>query len=216
CGAVTALPGSGSAAASTSVEHARPAPRHVLAEPACVDTRELSDGAEFTVKWYKPLAWLVVGFMVVFDAIVYVVYARLIEDRTPWVAWVPLSVFGIAALALSYFTVAMFTNTTRITATREHLGVRHGPLPWPGRRALASADVVRVYTRRRASDPDDPARFDHDLWVELRDEREIRLLRGAFDAQTTGFLEQELARTLRLPREAAQDSSTVAHARRSG
>ncbi|MCC6410004.1 MAG: hypothetical protein IT453_22810, partial [Planctomycetes bacterium] len=42
CGAVTALPGSGSAAASTSVEHARPAPRHVLAEPACVDTRELS------------------------------------------------------------------------------------------------------------------------------------------------------------------------------
>lgn len=201
---MTALPSAGSSAASAAIESVHAAPLDVLAAPACVDTRELVDGAEFTVRWYKPLAWLVVGFMLVFDAIVYVVCARLIEDRTPWAAWIPISVFGIAAVGLSYFTLAMFTNTTRITATRERLGVRHGPLPWPGRRELASAEVVRVYTRRRASDPEDPARFDHDLWVDLRDERAVRLLRGAFDAQTTSFLEQELARTLRLPRGAAE------------
>ncbi|MCK6447328.1 MAG: hypothetical protein L6Q99_13135 [Planctomycetes bacterium] len=194
--------------APTAIAQARFEPRRVIAEPVHVERSTIAGGVELVVRWRRPRVWLLVGFMVVWDAIVFVIGARLVETGASAWAWILSSVFFVAAVFLTYAAAAALANVTRIRATRESIRVAHGPLPWFGNLELAADAVTGFATRARLADREWVVRHgkrvpveSHDfvLHARLANGAEPPILRGAFDAETTCYLQQELERGLGLP-----------------
>jgi hypothetical protein len=78
------------------------------------------------------LSFDVVGFFLSFD----------VGGETDWFGLVfkLVAIFGPL-----YLSLAQLTNQTTITLSFDELAVRHGPLPWPGRRELFRGDVQQLY-----------------------------------------------------------------------
>lgn len=101
-------------------------------------------------RWPPRSGLLVTVFAIIWDVIA--VFAFIDGTAEIAVLWG----LAISSLLLTYAGIALFVNRTTVTVDRNRLSVRNGPLPWWGRRELASKDVLRLYCRQVAAvDPDD-------------------------------------------------------------
>jgi hypothetical protein len=66
-----------------------------------------------------------------------------------------MAVFPLIHLAvgvlLTYTVLAMYLNRTVLEISEGRLTVRHGPLPWPGNRALDVSEVEQLYCQEKVS-----------------------------------------------------------------
>lgn len=65
--------------------------------------------------------------------------------RLPWTLWTVLGI--MLSLMGAYWFFAFLINRTTLTVTRDGIDIRHGPLPWPGNRFLAAAELVQLYVQ---------------------------------------------------------------------
>ncbi len=107
---------------------------------------------------------------------------------------------AIGSLLLTYVGIALFVNRTTITVDRNRLTVRNGPLPWWGRRELASKDVLRLYCRQVVSeDPDDDSRTASYLVdVATKEGKRLVLLSSLPTVEQARYIHRRLARHLKI------------------
>jgi hypothetical protein len=90
-----------------------------------------------------------------------------------------------------YATLASFVNSTHITATREWLSVRHGPLPLKDGLRLASADIRQLYcVEKPGKSPS------YEVRVLMEDGRRRQLIGPRASLDQVLFVEQEIERHL--------------------
>ncbi len=65
----------------------------------------------------------------------------------------------LMAVGGGYMTVATMLNRTVIDISSDRIGVRHGPLPYPGNRSLACADLQQMAVVEREHKSDEPATY---------------------------------------------------------
>ncbi len=104
---------------------------------------------------------------------------------------------------------ALSRNSTRITVRDGRLTVRHGPVPWPGKRDLDRRDIEQVYAT--APGTEKAAGRGVRLKVRLAPKgKQVTLIRRLPSLEAAWFLEQELERELGIrdtaePGEASQE-----------
>ncbi len=98
-------------------------------------------------------------------------------------------------LFLIYITLAGFLNTTVITVRQGYLTVVHVPLPWFQPPPLHTADIAQFFVRRQVVYAKGSMREIHsfyDVWAQLRQGREVQLIRYLGTPEQALFIEQEL------------------------
>lgn len=189
CGALALLPKS-AAPAKPFVE------RPQVALPPRITVRELGDGVELSMRWFTPVVWFLVFFVIAWDGFLVFWYSFALRDGVPWI----MTVFPIAHLAvgvgLTYFVVATFVNSTRVTATRERVRVVHGPLPWFGNLDLPSDDIAQFYCKERVYRGKDGASVGYEVCVVRKSGASTRVLRRTNDMDQALYFEQVLERAL--------------------
>ncbi len=188
CGALVLLPAAARPAHSTV--------RPPVPLPERVTVRELGDGVELRLRWFTPAVWFLLFFVITWDGFLVFWYSIALRDGAPWI----MAVFPIAHLAvgvgLTYFVVATFLNTTTVTATRDRLRVRHGPVPWVGNLELASDDLAQLFCKERVHRKKRGTSSTYELWAQRKHGASLRILRGGTDSDQALYLEQAIERAL--------------------
>jgi hypothetical protein len=189
CGAWTHVPGA----------PALPVPRGEVDRPSAIRLERTAYGVRLVRRWWSPLYVFLAFFCVVWNGILWMFYGVAGRGDAPFVVYLfPLLHVGVG-LALAYATLAGFLNRTTVTAQRDGvLMVRHGPLPWPGKKDLPARDVAQLFVVEKVTPSKDGSpRRSYALLALTKDRRRVTLLKGiAMPIEHALYFEQELERGL--------------------
>ena len=172
-------------------------------------TREvLPSGLRLTYRWFKPAAaWSMLVFCVIWDGFIVLWYsqANTVLDWSQGLAALaslevlflvfPLIHVAIGAV-ITWFTACSFVNRTTIDVSPREIAVRIGPLPWPGNRSVAPAQVAQIYREQVVHQTKNGESVTYRLSAVLKVGRKLELLSGLTSADQALYFEQEIERHL--------------------
>lgn len=102
-------------------------------------------------------------------------------------------IFRLLGIGLLYWVLVMLLNRTEFQTDRQTLTVRHRPLPWPGNRSVALAEVDQLFVtrsvrRRRAS----RTLYSYRVNAYLKDGERRSLVTDLHDPAEALFVEKKL------------------------
>jgi hypothetical protein len=111
-----------------------------------------------------------------------------------------ISLFGslhaAVGIYLAYTVLAGFLNTTVITADMQTLAIRHGPIPWPGNREVASSSIKQLYCREHMKRRKRGYSYTYSIQALLNDTSLQALVKGLQSPEQALYVEQEIERHL--------------------
>lgn len=131
-----------------------PAPPAIDVPPA-LHVHRTPDSLTLRLHWDRTLALAVGIFLVFIDPFLLFMIANSIARR----GLLSIDVFVLAGSFLAflgvphYLLAAFLLNRTTLHAANNRLTVRHGPLPWPGRRDLPLDQITAIFTTRTLYKP---------------------------------------------------------------
>ncbi len=169
--------------------------RQKVPMPKGFDVVDFGTTLEITRRWFSPVFLLLLVFCVFWNGFM-VVWHGIALATGMW----PMSCFGLihtsVGIGVAYFTVAGFVNRTVIRADRGMIEVRHGPLPWPGNKALPAGRIGQLYCKETVSHGKNGATHRYSVEVAMKDDTAATLLTGLDRAEHALYIEQELERHL--------------------
>ncbi len=106
--------------------------------------------------------------------------------------WLFLLVCLGFGLLSAYVTLANLLNTTTITVKQGCLTVVHAPLPWWHPPPLRTADITQLFVRRVIQESRYGSHKFYEVWAQLRQGREVKLMYGLEAPEQALFIEQQL------------------------
>ncbi len=185
-------------------------------------TREvLPSGLRLTYTWFTPAAWFLLVFCVLWNGFLVMWYSKAgsIIDWSkgldalagPEAMFVLFPLLHVAAgIGITWFTACSFVNRTMIDVSPREIRVRIGPVPWPGNRAVAPAQVAQVYREEIVRHTKNGQSITYQLSVALKDGKKLKLVSGVNAADQALYLEQEIERHLGI-----RDQAVVGEMRKS-
>lgn len=171
-------------------------------------TRELlPTGLRLTYRWFKPAAWFMLFFCVFWNGFLVFWYSAATADvdwskgldtvAGPNLLFLLFPLLHVAAgIGMTYFTACLFVNSTMVDVSPREIGVRIGPLPWPGNRTVAPALVAQIYREEIVRHTKNGTQISYQLSVALKDGKKLKLLSGIHAADQALYLEQEIEQHL--------------------
>jgi|SRR5688572_33249133 len=189
CGSWTRVPGAPQVAP----------PRDEIERPRAVRVETTPYGVRIVRRWWSPVYVFLLFFCAVWNGVLLMFYGVAGAAGAPLLFFLfPLIHVGVG-LALTYVTLAGFFNRTTVTAQRDGvLMVRHGPLPWPGKRDFAARDVAQLFVvEKRTHTRDGEPQPSYVLTAQMRNRRRVPVMKvlGA-PLEHVLYFEQELERSL--------------------
>ena len=137
---------------AASSESADPPEAVRFPRPATLTVIDEGDIRVIRRRWFRPVYLFLLFFCIAWDSFLFFWYSMALFGPNMGGVDVLFMVFPIAHVAvgvgLTYFVIAGFLNKTYLGVTPEALFIRHRPVPWPGNRNLASADVKEVFVEK--------------------------------------------------------------------
>ncbi|MBM3977776.1 MAG: hypothetical protein FJ299_12405 [Planctomycetes bacterium] len=193
CSALMTLPGQpGSGAERASGSRARPE----FQLPANVRAVKGERGLELHRRWYNHSVLFLIPFCLVWNGFIVFWYASVAGGNAPWIARLFPIVHVCVGVWLSYTTLALLLNTTRIGLARGRLVIAHGPLPWRGNREIAASSIAQLYCRSKVRNTKGGARETFSIWLLEKEGRRTKLFELGEDADEALALEQRIEREL--------------------
>jgi hypothetical protein len=120
-------------------------------QPRSMTVEDIGTGMRLTRRWFTWATLFLTVFCVGWDGFLVFWYSMALKPDAPWVMAVfPLIHLAVGVL-LTYTVLAMYLNRTVLEISEGRLTVRHGPLPWPGNRALDVSEVEQLYCQEKVS-----------------------------------------------------------------
>lgn len=184
-----ALAGAAAAAAGHTAQPLRPK----VALPRGI---KVQDGEEFVIsrRWRSARAFVLIVFALLWNS--FVVYWYQTDSVTSASNETILSWFGLVQLGigvlLAYRAVSEVVNTTYIRIKDGKLSITHGPLPWPGRKAIDVATILQFYCKEKITRTKNGVHYSYSLCYIDANRHEHQLVLGLPKPEQILFLEQEL------------------------
>lgn len=126
-----------------------------------------------------------------------IVWYWVAGSRGDWVMMVfPILHLAVAAV-LIYQSLTALLNRTQLTLRGEALDIEHGPLPWPGNRRLAVADLAQLYCQERVRGASGSRKImAYDVIARLANGRDVELVPGCNLPEQALFIEQVMEECL--------------------
>jgi len=157
-------------------------------------------GTLIQFKSRSSLRWFLLFFSLVWNAFM-VVFIFGTTKRTDF-SFVVIPHL-IAGLGIAYTTLGMFLNTTTLLISRGKINVNIGPIPWPGKTELNSADLTQVtieeyvaYTSGGKNSRGGTPVYAMQLVAHLNNGRKTVLIKGIYDYVEAVKIEQTIEATL--------------------
>ena len=110
---------------------------------------------------------------------------------------ISLFFFGLFVLGTAYWLytrVAYVFNRSKLVVSVEGMDIQHGPIPWPGNKRVAAADVEEVVIRHTQSRRENS----YCVVLSLRNGKELTLCDELGEEDHAVALEEEIAKALGL------------------
>ncbi len=175
----------------------------VIGRPRRLEVREGGGVWEVRRRWFSPVAFFLVVFCLFWDGFLVAWYAiGATQFREMGGVGVIFFVFPIlhvaAGVGLTWYTVAVFVNTTRVRLEQGSLSIRHGPLWVPGNRTIAGHEIEQLFCKERISRGKNGTSISYELLALLKDRQRVKLLTGYREIEEVLYLEQEIERRLKI------------------
>lgn len=183
-------------------EPAAPPKRRIAGLPKGVSVSRGPGGTVLTRNWFTPAAIFLLVFTCFWNGFLLVWYGLALGSGAP-LLFVLFPILHVAAgIGMAWFTAASFLNMTTVTAGSGGLSVRHGPVPWPGRRDIPRAGLLQLYCREQRGSKGSRS---YELWAALASGDRVRVLTSGADLDQALWFEQEIERALGIRDRAEQD-----------
>lgn len=178
----------------TDAPAAEPTPidRADVPMPSGITVEDWGGRLQIVRRWFTPVAFFLLFFCIAWDAFLIFWYSMAFGGNAPWI----MKVFPIAHVAvgvgLTYFTIALFVNKTQIAVEAGQLGIRHGPLPWPGSGSYDTTDIEQFYCKQRVRHGKNSSQTTYELHAVVGDGQKKKLLSGLHETDQALYIEQQL------------------------
>lgn len=123
------------------------APRAITPRARGILVESTAEGLTIRRRWFHPRYIAMAFFCVVWDVFLLFWYGAAFNMNAPAIMFLfPLIHLAVGAV-LTYTTLAGFLNTTYVDLTHSEVRIEHAPLPYPGNKRLAAADLRQLYTQ---------------------------------------------------------------------
>ena len=166
----------------------------------------IEDPYRFTLvrRWLSPATFFMLFFCLFWDGFLVVWYGAAFSGATQnnsgagfeWVMVLfPLGHVAVG-VGLTYFVIASFLNTTKISVDENTLSVRHSPIPWPGNKELPTLDIDQVFCQKSSVTKNNQSIYLVKLL--MKEGKKIKLLGGINNKNHALFIEQKIENILGL------------------
>jgi hypothetical protein len=195
CRAVVRVPGgpAGNAPLSMAVlQAAVPMPRGITIE-------ETPTGFRIVRRWFQAAVILLFVFLVVWFGFLAFFYRMASAGGAPTLFYLFPLIHVAVGVGIGYWALCGLVNRTTIECAYGVLGVRHHPLPWPGNRSFATADLAQLYVKEKVThNSKGGVRVTYGVFALGRDGRTSKVVAGLSDVDQAFCIEQEIERRLRI------------------
>lgn len=155
-------------------------------------------GSEFTIsrRWWGWHFLFLTVWCLIWDGGLIGFYASMLSQRP--IQWGPLlfpTFHLIAGVFVTYFTLAGYINSTRVTVKHGQLSVTHGPLKWPGNVSVDARDVDQLFVVQKIGNKGSRT---YELCSLMKDGSRIKLIGTLPNSQEATFIEQALEEHLKI------------------
>ncbi|HET7228897.1 MAG TPA: hypothetical protein VFJ16_02715 [Longimicrobium sp.] len=160
----------------------------------------MSEGnGELTIayRWFSPKFIFLTFFCIFWDGILLVWYATALASGAWLMALFPVLHVAVG-IGLTYWVLCGYVNTTTIRLDGSRMSVRHHPLPWPGNRDYAFAQVAQLYCEEKVSRGRNGVSCTYNLGALLHDGKRKTVISGADSPDLPLFLEQHAEAWMRI------------------
>ena len=148
-------------------------------------------GFTVIVKWFRPIVIPLLLFSIGME----VAFASGTDPFRLVPGW-----FRIASIVtfplIAYACMCRLVNRTTITGEDERLSVRHGPLPWPGRKDVAVRDVADLFVKTVIHTSRHGNTLTYEVHVKIADGRTAELVDGLTAKAQADFIVEALRERL--------------------
>ena len=185
--AAAPAPGSGQANARAPIPVPLPANVHVEAR-----------GRDLVIvrRWFSWVYLFLAFFCVIWNSFLVFFYGILIASDAPLPFLLFPALHAAVGAFLTYMTLAGFVNRTTFTVERDHLAVRHGPLPWRGNRDVSTTSLLQLFCTEQVSRSRNGTTIRYSVEAVLTDGGHLKLATGLDAREQALFIEQALEKHL--------------------
>ncbi|WP_236515578.1 hypothetical protein [Sandaracinus amylolyticus] len=158
-----------------------------------------------TRRWLTPVATSLLGFAVLWNAVLVFWYAIVFGVGAAWMFLVFPLPFVAVGVSMTYWILVSLVNRTTLTVEGDTLSVRHGPLPWPGTQDVEVGRITQLFVRRRWHERDRNRRT-YTLAAEI-DGDAIDLVRGLSNRDEALYLEHVIEDHLAIVDDSSSDTT---------
>lgn len=150
-------------------------------------------------RWYSPVYIFLAFFAVMWNAFLVVWYAAAFAGDAPLLFKLFPLLHVAAGIGISYATLAGFLNRTTITVERDHLTVRHAPVPWSGNLDVSTLSLEQLYCTEKVHRGRNGTTVRYGVEAVLKDGRNLKVVTGLDDREQALFIEERMERHLGIP-----------------
>ncbi|MCA1964481.1 MAG: hypothetical protein LDL31_11090, partial [Prosthecobacter sp.] len=157
--------------------------RPQVALPAKMSLERTAHGIVIKRRWINLSVLFLIPFCIVWDSFVFGFVGMMSSsDEVPW--FVRLFPMGhvAAGIGITYYTLALLLNKTRVDANHGVITVSHGPLPWAGWREIVAGRIEQIYCKEIIHRGKNGVTTSYEGWVQLNDGTHTRLVAAGMEA----------------------------------
>ena len=175
--------------------------------PSGMEVLRLRSALEIDIKWSKTNSTFLLIFTIFWNAIVIPMglFALMAGD---WAMLLILSVHLSIGIALLYYMLTVFLNTTYISVDSYNLSIEHRPLklPFYSNQYIPIFEIEQLFVERYSSGKTNGRpMYAFALYAILKNKERIKLIKGLKVYQQALYLEQEIERFLKITDQAVED-----------
>jgi hypothetical protein len=166
-------------------------PRGEVPLPKGLRVYRRANGLRIVRKWFGPASILLAFFCLFLNGIVMFMGTMAISDGE-WLGLAFLSMLALVGLAVAYFTLASFLNSTTTTVLNGLLKITSGPIKVPGNKEIKADLLQQLYTKRHVHHDKNSTHISYELRAQLADGRDETLIANLSKQEQALFMEQQI------------------------
>lgn len=167
-------------------------PRPPVPLPVGMALETTQDGLVITRRWWQILAVFLIPFCFFWDAFLFSWFTGVNASRAPMAfSLIPLLHVAVG-LGLTYYTLALWVNRTRVEVTHSTVTVSHGPLPWIGWRQIVAGMIDQLYCKEIIKRGKHGPTLTYEVWVALTNGTQSKLVGAGLEMEQALFIEQQI------------------------
>jgi len=148
-------------------------------------------------RWFQPAKHLfLLVFAIVWNACMLFWYSAAIAGDGPWLAFVFPILHVAVGVGMGYGALTGLLNRTTIQIAGGVLRIRHGPLPWPGKRDMPADELDQLYVTQNPHHGKQGTTYTYDLKAALKSGQGVTLIREIPEGDQALYIEQAIESAL--------------------